>query len=605
MKKLGSQLRDAMEAAGLGSSRQAGSAKPSAGTGATGPVRQTDRDWVPQAWLRDGRKPMRAAAPSPGHATTIPTARKQNQPTRPLAGQQVSTTLSRTSATPAVRAPETPRSRLVEVGPFHPHTLFADGADECEELPALASSGIERQLTTSPRNATDLILGLDFGTSATKVVIRDAYAATSVFPVRLRGHRAGIDGYLLPSSVFKNGNVYSLERGAVCIADLKLALLACPAPSPVTEFNHCCAFLALVIRRARGWLFTEHADVYGHHELNWRLNLGLAARSYEDSSRVDLFRRLAWAAANLAADASAQEITGEAVDAWRVRSLTAAAHTRAEQDCPVEFAFEDVDTVPEVSAQLQGFMASARWDWQTRPVMMLVDIGAGTVDSALFHVRIPQGGSGVLTFYSSRVEPNGAMNLHRERVSWLQGLLSGGETTRAAREHLSSIALPTGRLRAIPDSVADYLPGYKLDVIGSSVDDEFRTNRYRRQVAGSIHDAKVGKGVTVHQLQKVPLLLCGGGSRMHFYAGIAETINRTPNWHVSVEAMHLPVPRDLTDSGWHAEDFDRLSVAYGLSLAGGEGTTLGRIVRAMEVPSVATASAASRNESGFVSKDQM
>jgi hypothetical protein len=454
----------------------------------------------------------------------------------------------------------------------------------------LTSSGIERQMTREPNNATDLIIGLDFGTSATKVVIRDTLAATGVFPVRLNGERPGIDGYLLPSRVYRTGDMYSLTEGTDRIADLKLGLLECKAPIPVTEFNDCCAFLALVIRRSRGWLFTEHRDIYGRHELKWRLNLGLAARSYQDERIVNLFRRLAWAAANVAADTGAGQITVEVVDSYRKRSLEVFSGKTDNAANGGEFEVSDVDAVPEVSAQLQGFMASARWDWKSRPVMMLVDVGAGTVDSALFHVRALDNGQGVLTFYSSRVEPNGAMNLHRQRVGWLQALLPEGTEHDEARKYLAAIAKPTDRLRPIPGAASEYLPGYTVEVQGQGVDQEFKSSRYRAQVAGSINEAKVGKGVGSQQLQRVPLLLCGGGSRMTLYSTIAEEINRTPAWgsgrHVSVELIRLPVPQDLRDVGWHADDFDRLSVAYGLSLAGNVNTTLGKIVRAIEVPDV-------------------
>jgi hypothetical protein len=497
--------------------------------------------------------------------------------------------------------PQRPVTRLVRIATFRPHPLFQEDPAEDAVLPSLAGRGIERQLTADPDNATDLIIGLDFGTSATKVVIRDPFAATGVFPVPLNSGRPGIEGYLLPSRIFRTGDAYSLTQGTHRITDLKLELLACKARLPVTEFNDCCAFLALVIRRARGWMLSEHKDIYGRHALSWQLNLGLAARSYQDSDKVTLFRRLAWAAANLAADPEAESITVQKADRYRLASLAVATGKTTEE---VEFAWADVDAVPEVSAQLQGFMSSARWDWRSRPVMMLVDVGAGTVDSALFHVHVPQDGRGVLTFYSSRVDSNGAMNLHRARVDWLQALLPVGAEHADAAEYLASIARPTDRLRPIPESVCDYLPGYAIELVGKGIDEEFGTGRYRTQVAGSINDAKVGKGIPPSQLVRVPLLLCGGGSRMKFYGGIGEAINGTPGWHVSVELMRLPVPQDLVDTGWHADDFDRLSVAYGLSLAGNGQTTLGRIVRAIDVPDVQPYRPPNR-EHNYVSKDQV
>lgn len=609
---MGSQLRDALKALGLGLPKKAEpAAKPRVGpevpaaASSAQPVKPNGvrRLSDPPVARPAAMAPIRLASPAPTAPKELAPARRHPQHgERPPAAASVGKPPAvQPRAAVSAAAPAKPVSRLVRIGDFRPHALFVDDAADLPGLPGLASTGIERQLTTEPEDETDLVLGLDFGTSATKVVIRDAFAATGVFPVQFDPGRSGIDGYLLPSRVFRTGDMYSLHQGTHRITDLKLSLLACRAGSPVTEFNDCCAFLALVIRRARGWLLTEHRDVYSRHALNWRMNLGLPARSYRDAAMVKVFRRLAWAAANLAADADVPTITKEAVDRYRVRSMSVAEGVNAEN---AEFAWSDVDAVPEVSAQLQGFMSSARWDWQSRPVMMLVDVGAGTVDSALFHVQVPSTGSGVLTFYSSRVEPNGAMNLHRERVRWLCELLPTDAEHKAAVEHLTTIAKPTDRLRPIPEGVRDYLPGYVLEAVGADVDERFGTARYRGQVAGSINDAKVGKGLPTSQLQRVPLLLCGGGSRMRFYGGIGDAINRTQGWNVSVETMRLPVPQDLADLGWHADDFDRLSVAYGLSLAGNAETTLGQIVRDIDVPDVRANGPVAR-EDNFVSKDQM
>ena len=598
--KFGSQLKDALKALGLGAPKKpeppesaSGSAWPGSRAPNENPGRRPTGRSEPEA--RREFPQVRRASPAP--TDHIPMPGGTRSATLPLSTRKTPV-IAR--PVPVVNPPR-PNTRLTQIDAFRPHPLFQDDPGDDAALPALANRGIERQLTADPDNETDLIIGLDFGTSATKVIIRDPLAATGVFPARLNGGRPGIDGHLLPSRIFRTGDAYSLAQGTHRITDLKLRLLACKAKSPVTEFNDCCAFLAFVIRRARGWLLSEHKDIYGNHALNWRLNLGLAARSYQDNDTVTLFRRLAWAAANLAADPEAESITVQTADYYRLASLAVSEEKGPEE---VEFGWGDVDAVPEVSAQLQGFMSSARWDWRSRPVMMLVDVGAGTVDSALFHVQMPQDGQGVLTFYSSRVESNGAMNLHRARVDWLQALMPPGREHAKADEHLSAIAKPTDRLRPIPESVRDYLPGYEIELVGKGIDEEFGTGRYRTQVAGSINDAKVGKGLPASQLDRVPLLLCGGGSRMKFYGGIGKAINDTPGWNVSVEVMRLPVPQDLVDTGWHADDFDRLSVAYGLSLAGNGETTLGRIVRDIDVPEVKPYRSLKR-EDNFVSKDQM
>jgi hypothetical protein len=577
---VGSQLKDALKAKGFGTSKQngrAGGAPLNHASNGNQPLLRFPASWSEKAPASAKDSTQRSVGTTTGRGVT---------------GFVEHGRLNALGAAPV------PVLTLIKTHEFQPHAFFQVDMDESLDLPAISHEGIDRQITGQPDNETDLIIGLDFGTSATKVVIRDRLASHGVFPVRLNSRRQGIQAYLIPSRIFRTGETYSLTQGVDRISNLKLALLACKSPIVETEFNDCCAFLALVIRRARAWLLTEHQDIYRGHALNWRLNLGLAARSYEDREMVMLFRRLAWAAANLAADPAAKEVTLKQVDRYRLDSLNASDRVL---DQKVEFSWDDVDAVPEVTAQLHGFMSSARWDWHSRPVMMLVDVGAGTVDSALFHVNAQKGGSGVLTFYSSRVELNGAMNLHRARVAWLQNLLPIGAEHRVPAEYLAAIATPTDRLRPIPESVHEYLPGYEIAPIGKDIDEEFRIGKYRTQVAGGIIDAYNGNDVPISQLKKVPLLLCGGGSRMKLYRSIDKDLN-TPGWPVNVEAMRLPIPQDLVDTGLHTDDFDRLSVAYGLSLAGDGKTSIGKIVRAIDVPKLPPVE---HNDYGnkFVSKD--
>jgi hypothetical protein len=596
---MGSQLRDALKASGAFAATRTEQSKAKHSGSKTKLSRSTDLGRPPhiKGTLQPELQPSTDALP-PGWNVERVVVHGGPEPKAAPAADISIRNLPPNLSTVAVA----PVSRLVRTGSFHPHPLLIEDAQDDSVIPELGFLGAERQLTEFPENETDMVIGLDFGTSATKVVIRDSYAAMGTFPVRLNGNCPGIEGYLLPSRVFRTGDVYSLAGGSHRIGNMKLTLLEFGATGADAAFNNCCAFLALVIRRARAWLYSEFRDVYARHQINWRVNLGLASRSYEDKHIVEVFRRLAWAAANVAADHNAEQVTIDVVDSYRRLSLNVISGESDDVSDTTPFAVSDVDAIPEVSAQLLGFMSSARWDWAARPVMMLVDIGAGTVDTALFHVQPSAKGTGRLTFWASRVEQNGVMNLHRDRVAWLRGLLPDSSQHDDVRSYLAAIEQPTDRLRPIPGSVHEYLPGYKADKTGEDVDQMFRRKNYRAQVAGSISDAKTRKGVKVTQLQGVPLLLCGGGSRMEFYAQIAEAINETPGWHVSVELTKLPVPLDLVDMGWHADDFDRISVAYGLSLSGGGSNSLGKIVRAIDVPDIGVCTVVEL-EDPFVSKD--
>ena len=73
---------------------------------------------------------------------------------------------------------------------------------------------------------------------------------------------------------------------------------------------------------------------------------------------------------------------------------------------------------------------------------------------------------------------------------------------------------------------------------------------------------------------------------MDYFSGVAEIINATPGWTFKVERLLMQVPAELADFGINASEFDRISVAYGLSLVGNGNVAIGKIVRAIDVPPV-------------------
>ena len=605
-KKGGSQFRDALLAAGLKraeSDAQSVTAEgkpliedshlvirdlPASGSQET-PAVEPGRISVPPS-----RNPCRAGAgpvKSTGQATERHVLPSSDMPS---AGR------------PATDAPDEPQQpsppRLVKRGSFRPHPLLDLREDGGTSLLALEGVGYERQAPKEPSDATEFVIGLDFGTSTTKVVLRDIYRELAL-PVRFGADATGIDEYLLPSNVYRTGASWSLTDGHTRIRDLKLRLLHASGYEPIEEFNDCCAYLALVIRRCRAWLFSEHGKEYSKHHIEWRLNLGIAARSYEDRRTVSRFRRLAWAAANISAQPTA-EISLEMVNNFRLRSRGAIERNMRSDD--EKFLPDQIDVVPEISAQLQGFMRAARWDWANRPLMMLIDIGAGTVDAALFSVTLPSADSPTLNVFSNRVEQNGVINLHRARIDWLDRAARTGEAEKAVLDYLAAQRVPTDRLRPIPESVSEYVPGYSIECTGMDADGIFLKEKYRLQVAGCIHDARVGKGLKSHHLERMPLLLCGGGSRMRYFSQITEIINATPTWTFEVEKLSMPVPAELADFGMNSTEFDRISVAYGLSQVGNGHEAIGKVVRATEVPPMRRGDAsADRELPKNISKDQV
>lgn len=506
------------------------------------------------------------------------------------------------TASPApARTPRTPY--LERSGQFSPNPLLTPRSDS-DHLPLKVTSDGSKLTCVGERradNAADLILGLDFGTSSTKAVIRD-HTASSVFAVPMTRDQA--NAYLLPSRVYRDADRFTLDPSpsGTVRRDLKLRLLSCLAASPVDEFIEACAFLALVLRHCRGWLFDRHAASYSRMELHWRVNLGLPARSYEDDKVVTLFRRLAWAAANVSATEG--EVTYQLCDEFRQLSRHAAVGSSA-RDTSSAFLWEDVDVVPEIVAQIHGFVEAVNWDWKHRPMMMVVDVGAGTVDTAFFSVQ-RNNGHGRYTFFANDVQPAGVMNLHRHRVGWLEQL-GAPVLTGAVLGHLQDIKYPTDRMLPIPESVSSYLPGFRLVVPPGSrdIDRRFYLEQIYRQVASCALRGRREGRIKDTQLKDVPCILSGGGSRMDIYGKSVSDLSasKTP---ITLQPFRAVFRRDAMEcQGLRETDSDRLSVAFGLSCHGAGGKPLGRFVRAMELLRADQQAPQPDWRDRYVSKDMM
>ena len=177
------------------------------------------------------------------------------------------------------------------------HQFLSEKFDEYKLISAVGD-GIAEQFSKDigDSDTRDMVIGLDFGTSSVKVVIGDQ-STKKAFAIPFADIN-GINGYLLPSRLWQTGDNYSLIEGSNVHRDLKLSLL-----NDSEEQGHierATAFIALVIRRVRGWLFTKHEEIYCNTKMVWKLVLGIPAASYETNSEsqniVSKFRLIAKAA---------------------------------------------------------------------------------------------------------------------------------------------------------------------------------------------------------------------------------------------------------------------------------------------------------------------
>ena len=430
------------------------------------------------------------------------------------------------------------------------------------------------------QDAFEFVIGLDFGTSSTKVIVGDpanekAYAVPFMETV-------GINQYLLPSRLYETAGNFSIRSGQVILQDLKLALIA--NLSDENKQIEVIAFVALVIRHARAWFYATQTEIYGLSKLLWKLVVGLPVAhqfSGEIPSKFKEIGEIAWSVANDNGTISRTKIS---------RQL--AQHQLAQTNS-IDLTEDDaeVQVIPEISAQIYGFVKSTSFNPRVSNVFMMVDVGAGTVDSSLFQVRQSKvSGKFDFEFFTSVVEAYGVMNLHRSRIQWWKEALKSTKSAnhQSIEQALDEAMFPTDRGFGIPNSYTEYITDTEINASAPPPlpDADFYKKLTVQVQSHTFYRAwegyKDGGFLSQQLLKDTPIFFCGGGMRLQYYKDLEVTLKSFPllTWLTAIPRA-IQKPERLDAAGVSKNDFDRLSVAFGLSFV-----DVGEIIKAIPVPRV-------------------
>ncbi len=437
----------------------------------------------------------------------------------------------------------------------------------------------------------ELMLGIDFGTSSTKVVIGDS-ASGNAFAVPFFDV-VGIERFLLPSRVFQSNSDFSLLSGASLYRDLKLALISSPTNKDC-QYRFV-AFLAYTIQYARAWLLDEHGLTYKNVNIFWKMAVGLPAETHHNSSFNVFFEhlcRVAWIVAG-----STIKIAKQDMDSGFVRATQLEQGYPPTQDEDIE-----ISIVPEIAAQVYGYVASSSFDKKAPNDFLFVDVGAGTVDTSLFHVKKGRARKWDFEFYTSSVQPFGTMNLNRCRLDWWLSVLENITYQRLTKD-IISIKDATDSQRALPENIQDYISLCTLTFNdeGQNPDKIFLKKNLIPQIKGeTFHKAWKEGHLRKEDLRDVPTYLCGGGMRLSFYKQLETALQHQPNYSwMTMKIRYINMPINLRADTLLPEDYDRLSVAYGLSFL-----DVGSVIKSLPKPRLIEDSAKSWIDN-YIDKDQV
>ena len=405
-------------------------------------------------------------------------------------------------------------------------------------------------------------LGLDFGTSSTKMIVRLPYEAgepTIAIPSPAFC-RSGDDPYLWKTVLWlrKDGNFRPWpDAGATVLDSLKQGLIqgrsetaisSNGATFPVSRAQAGVAYLSFVIRYVQGWLLLNRPDIFRGRKPVWFVNLGMPAASYDEPELAKSYRRIGTAALQLANDTS--PVTVEATRLFlRDPSVERAGESRE--------AAEEVGVAvfPEAAAEVTGFAKSTR---NVPGLYLLVDVGAMTLDVCMFRLTHRPNQDGTASdhylFMAAQVRPLGVDSFH-----WF---LTEGRTEAQFVEQCQRV---------------------------------LRTVVWYTKKARDPHAECWKPG------NDVPIFLTGGGSANRLHQDILRFLDpwlRHDTGNDGIRLLELPVPTAI----YLPEpllDFTRMAVAWGLSYQ-----DIGEIHPECSIPDVP--SPPIRDDTDvFISKDQV
>ena len=416
-------------------------------------------------------------------------------------------------------------------------------------------------LSESPKESqgeVDLVLGLDFGTTYCKVIVQEPDSGRAWAIPFSEGSN---NPYILSTKVISTGKDFRLSGEGETVGNLKVPLLI--KEMPAGHVRAVIAFLTLVMRHTKAWVKENISDQLGGMTPFWTVNMGLPARNLEDRSLTETFRKILWSGM-LLSQKSGAAVTPAEVD--HCLAMTQRILREGDEELKIKgygsVHVEQLGIFPEIAAQIYGYLQSDLWD-RNHEMFLLVDVGGGTVDGALFRVT-EEGGDIRFHFLKSSVKHLGVYILHRERLSWhfkqLNQIDPSGHLKDEFQNMLSKSVMPG----EVPGEIGDYLDDAEYP---KETSDKLFYNQFAHMLWDDlIQPVRNGLNHYGEHWDGLPFLLCGGGRSISLYNRFLEKLNdQSSSTMVNLRQLTMWKPDNLVSKGIGEDEYQRLSVAYGLS----------------------------------------
>jgi len=502
-------------------------------------------------------KPVSTTAPTTIHTSVQESPRQPQTQTEPRIKVQL----------PEVKT-EPPKTQSYPARPSPPPTTSSPDAPPKPLLPKATSQQV-----------VDLTIGFDLGTSCSKISIGDSVLGRQ-YAVPFNFNHRGIEKYLCPTRFSERNGSVSLSPTAdeKIISNLKLRLSDAVENQAATAEPELdlAIYVAIVLTQVLAWYEQERANDHRSRTRCWWLSIGFPAK------RVDNNPKLHQAYQRFVAAAIRAVNSGEVINRALVQRCL--VDSNANPDKESQLSSERVNFYPEIAAQLAGYAVSRN---RVHGPLMLIDVGAGTLDisTLILHQRDQEefcsfqfcevAQLGAFRMYQQLHQALAAISPHTVEPMVSIGADQNWRVPESASQYLRSTAVVTSSMKNGFYSARESFADKCLDQALSNF------SAFKRYLDKPFRE--VGERPKAFR-KNVHIILSGGGSRVAFYrklfpdqleevvlkSGLTLWNHDPAHRRIHGEGFHirhLVQPDNFMVSGISSDEFDRLSVAHGLSLS--------------------------------------
>jgi hypothetical protein len=493
--------------------------------------------------------------------------------------------------------PVADNSFSIDAGPFY----SAKAKNNKKATPDKTTQKSDMQVHNGDYNSeSDIVIGFDFGTSSSKLVFRDSGRRTA-YAVPFGSFACAENKYLIPTAVsITDKGVVELAGGGHYCSNLKIHLMeasekklfdARDTGEHITASELAAAYIGLVIQEARSWFLKHTHSIYRKTHIFWNINFGIPSKSYDELKEKETFRAIVMAAWRISLIPSRVSIQEVKKCLGKARELISGFKENRKSDSDFDDMWLHPDYVnihPEVIMEVAGY---ARSPLRTEGLHLLVDVGATTLDTAAFIIHSREG-EDVYPLLETDVSRYGTMALHQSRI-------------KAMQENLQHILQKKNFIDPIlPVPPVDHYE-VKLEKDFMQEHDSNFFSTCSKLIGEVIRSTKIRRDPNSGVWEKfLPVFICGGGGRLSLYREMIKDrgnrlAQRFKNFD-GFEIKDIPMDKQLEAPDLAPGDYDRLAVAYGLSLSSDE---IGEVLPKSKIPDIRKEYRKSGYEDRFIGKE--